>query len=170
MVLVDQHAAHERIIYERLKREREGQGVVTQPLLVPQVVELDGVSLAQVLSVAELLTQLGLVVEGFGEGAVLVREVPAALSGGNVPAMLKDIADDVSELGSLGTIEARLNHVLATFACHHSVRSGRSLRPEEMNALLREMEITPNAGQCNHGRPTFIELKLADIERLFGRS
>jgi DNA mismatch repair protein MutL len=169
MILVDQHAAHERIVYERLKREREGQGVITQPLLVPQVIDLDGTTLANVLSVADLLQQAGLVVESFGEGAALIREVPAALGHGNIPALLRDIADDVSELESITTVEARLNHILATFACHHSVRSGRVLRVEEMNALLREMEVTPNAGQCNHGRPTFIELKLADIERLFGR-
>ncbi len=169
MILVDQHAAHERIVYERLKREREGQGIITQPLLVPQVIDLDGATLANVLSVADLLQQAGLVVESFGEGAALVREVPAALGNGNIPVLLRDIADYVSELENITGIEARLNHVLATFACHHSVRSGRVLRPEEMNALLREMEVTPNAGQCNHGRPTFIELKLADIERLFGR-
>ncbi len=169
MILVDQHAAHERIVYERLKREREGQGVITQPLLVPQVIDLDGVTLANVLSVADLLQKAGLVIESFGDGAAIIREVPAALGNGNILALLRDIADDVSELESITTVEARLNHVLATFACHHSVRSGRVLRPEEMNALLREMEVTPNAGQCNHGRPTFIELKLADIERLFGR-
>ena len=169
MVLVDQHAAHERIVYERLKRERAEQGIATQHLLVPQVIELDGATIGSVLSVAETLAQAGLVVEGFGEGAVVVREVPAALSGGNIPALLKDIADDARELDHLGTIDERLNHVLATFACHHSVRSGRALRPEEMNALLREMEVTPNGGQCNHGRPTFIELQMADIERLFGR-
>jgi DNA mismatch repair protein MutL len=170
MILVDQHAAHERIVYEKLKSERAGQGIVTQPLLVPQVIDLDGATLAHVLSVADLLSQGGLVLESFGEGAVLVREVPAALGGGNIPALLREIADDVSGLESFGTVDAKLNHVLATFACHHSVRSGRTLRPEEMNALLREMEVTPNAAQCNHGRPTFIELKLADIERLFGRS
>ena len=169
MVLVDQHAAHERIVYERLKQERAGQGVITQPLLVPQVVDLDGATLSHLLAVSDLLAQAGLVVEGFGDGAALVREVPAALGGGNIPALLRDIADDAAELENIGTVEARLNHVLATFACHHSVRSGRALRPEEMNALLREMEVTPNGGQCNHGRPTFIELKLADIERLFGR-
>ncbi len=170
MIMVDQHAAHERIVYERLKREREGQGIITQALLVPQVIDLDGGTLAQILSVADLLAKAGLAVEAFGEGAVLVREVPAALGGGNVPALLRDIADDLQELDQLGSVETRLNHILATFACHHSVRSGRVLKPEEMNALLREMEVTPNAGQCNHGRPTFIELKLADIERLFGRS
>ena len=169
MVLVDQHAAHERIVYERLKREREGRGVITQPLLVPQVVDLDSATLSNLLAVSDLLSQAGLVVESFGEGAALVREVPAALGDGNIPALLRDIADDAAELETIGTVEARLNHVLATFACHHSVRSGRALRPEEMNALLREMEVTPNGGQCNHGRPTFIELRLADIERLFGR-
>ena len=169
-ILVDQHAAHERIVYERLKREREGQGIITQPLLVPQVVDLDGITAAQVLSVADLLAKAGLTVEGFGENAVIVREVPAALGGGNIPALLRNIADDLQELGQISALEQKLNHVLATFACHHSVRSGRNLRVEEMNALLREMEITPNAGQCNHGRPTFIELKLSDLERLFGRS
>jgi DNA mismatch repair protein MutL len=170
MILVDQHAAHERIVYERLKREREGAGVITQALLVPQVIELDPATLAQVLAVADVLAQAGLVLESFGEGAVLVREVPAALHGGNLPALLRNVADDSAEIESVSTVEAKLNHMLATFACHHSVRSGRALRPEEMNALLREMEITPNAGQCNHGRPTFIALKLADIERLFGRN
>jgi DNA mismatch repair protein MutL len=168
-ILVDQHAAHERIVYERLKRERAGQGIVTQPLLVPQVVDLDGTTLSNLLSVAEVLSQTGLQVESFGDGAVLVREVPAAIGNGDIPALLRDIADDAAVLENIGTLDARLNHVLATFACHHSVRSGRVLRVEEMNALLREMEVTPNAGQCNHGRPTFIELKLADIERLFGR-
>jgi DNA mismatch repair protein MutL len=168
-ILVDQHAAHERIVYERLKRERAGQGIVTQPLLVPQVVDMDGATLANLLSVADVLQQAGLVVESFGEGAALVREVPAAIGNGNIPALLRDLADDAAELETIGTVEARLNHVLATFACHHSVRSGRVLRIEEMNALLREMEVTPNAGQCNHGRPTFIELKIVDIERLFGR-
>lgn len=168
-ILVDQHAAHERIVYERLKLERGGQGITTQPLLVPQVVDLDGATLANILSVADVLGQAGFVVESFGEGAVLVREVPAAIGNGNIPALLRDIADDAAELETIGTLDARLNHVLATFACHHSVRSGRMLRVEEMNALLREMEVTPNAGQCNHGRPTFIELKMVDIERLFGR-
>jgi DNA mismatch repair protein MutL len=169
-ILVDQHAAHERIVYERLKRERAGQGIITQPLLVPQVVDVDSVTLANLLSVSDLLAQAGLVVESFGDGATLVREVPAAIGNGNIPALLRDIADDAAELESIATIDARLNHVLATFACHHSVRSGRVLRIEEMNALLREMEVTPNSGQCNHGRPTFIELKMTDIERLFGRS
>ena len=169
-ILVDQHAAHERIVYERLKREREGQGVATQPLLVPQVIELDPVAAATVLGMADLLAQAGLKVEGFGENAVIVREVPAALAKADVATLLNAVADEEQDLGQSQTIPERVNHVLATLACHHSIRAGRSLRVEEMNALLREMEVTPNSGQCNHGRPTFIELKLPDIERLFGRS
>jgi DNA mismatch repair protein MutL len=168
-ILVDQHAAHERLVYERLKRERAGQGIVTQALLVPQVVELDSGAVAAISAVEDILVTAGLKVESFGEGAVLVREVPAALSSGNIAAILNDIAGESKELESLTTLEERINHVLGTMACHYSVRAGRTLRPEEMNALLREMEVTPNSGQCNHGRPTFIELKLADVERLFGR-
>jgi DNA mismatch repair protein MutL len=168
-ILVDQHAAHERLVYERLKRERAGQGIISQPLLVPQVVDLDLGAVAAIAAVEDVLAGAGLKTESFGEGAVLVREVPAALSAGNIAAILKDLADDVKELDSLTTIDERINHVLGTMACHYSVRAGRVLRSEEMNALLREMEVTPNSGQCNHGRPTFIELKLGDIERLFGR-
>ena len=169
-ILVDQHAAHERIVYERLKRERAGQGVHTQPLLVPQVIELDPTAAATVLGLADVLADAGLKIEGFGENAVIVREVPAALAKANVATLLNAVADEEQELGKSETIQERINHVLATMACHHSVRAGRILRVEEMNALLREMEVTPNSGQCNHGRPTFIELKLPDIERLFGRS
>jgi DNA mismatch repair protein MutL len=169
-ILVDQHAAHERIVYERLKRERAGQGIITQPLLVPQVVDLDSGAVATIASVEELLAKAGLVTETFGESAVLVREVPAALSNANIASILTDLSDDVRELENTSSIDERINHILATMACHHSVRAGRVLRVEEMNALLREMEITPNSGQCNHGRPTFIELKLSDVERLFGRS
>lgn len=170
MILVDQHAAHERIVYERLKREREGRGVITQPLLVPQVIETDASTFAAVLSVQDLLTVAGLHIDGFGDNALVLREVPAALANADWPHILRAIADEVNELGTLQSLAEKTNHVLATFACHHSVRSGRVLRVEEMNALLRQMEVTPNAGQCNHGRPTFIELKLGDIERLFGRS
>jgi DNA mismatch repair protein MutL len=168
-VLVDQHAAHERLVYERLKRERSERGIETQPLLVPDVVELDPVAVERLAAAAEMLAESGLVLEGFGEGAVLVREVPAAIGKADTAGIVRDIADELSELGVSTSIEDRINHVLATMACHNSVRSGRKLRPEEMNALLREMEATPNSGQCNHGRPTFIELKLADIEKLFGR-
>ena len=168
-VLVDQHAAHERLVYERLKHERAGKGIETQPLLVPAVIDLDPVLVEHLAAAADLLAQSGLVVEAFGEGAVIVREVPAALAKADVAGIVRDLADELSEFGAATTVEQRINHVLATMACHHSVRSGRKLRPEEMNALLREMEATPNSGQCNHGRPTFIELKLSDIERLFGR-
>jgi DNA mismatch repair protein MutL len=168
-VLVDQHAAHERLVYERLKRERAERGIETQPLLVPDVVELDPVDVERLVAAAELLAKSGLVIESFGDGAVLVREVPAAIGKADISGIVRDVADELAELGVSTSIEERINHVLATMACHHSVRSGRKLRAEEMNALLREMEATPNSGQCNHGRPTFIELKLADIEKLFGR-
>jgi DNA mismatch repair protein MutL len=170
MVLVDQHAAHERLVYEKLKREREGRGIARQVLLVPQVIDLEVSTVATLASLADTLAEAGLVLEAFGETAILIREIPAAIGGDHLPALLRDIADDVSELNHADTLQERLNHVLATFACHHSVRAGRALREEEMNALLREMERTPNAGECNHGRPTFVELKLSDIERLFGRS
>ena len=168
-VLVDQHAAHERLVYERLKRERADRGIETQPLLVPEVVELDPVEVERMAAAADMLSRSGLVLEGFGEGAVLVREVPAAIGKADISGIVRDVADELAELGVSTSIEERINHVLATMACHNSVRSGRKLRPEEMNALLREMEATPNSGQCNHGRPTFIELKLSDIEKLFGR-
>jgi DNA mismatch repair protein MutL len=168
-VLVDQHAAHERLVYERLKRERAERRIETQPLLVPQVVDLDPVQVERLSAAAELLSQGGLMLEVFGEGAVIVREVPSAIGKADIQGVVRDVADELAELGVSTSIEERINHVLATMACHNSVRSGRKLRPEEMNALLREMEATPNSGQCNHGRPTFIELKLSDIERLFGR-
>jgi len=168
-VLVDQHAAHERLVYERLKRERAERGIETQPLLVPEVVDLDPVQVERLAGAAEMLAQGGLVLEGFGDGAVIIREVPATIGKADIAGIVRDVADELAELGVTTRVEERINHVLATMACHNSVRSGRRLRPEEMNALLREMEATPNSGQCNHGRPTFIELKLADIEKLFGR-
>ena len=169
IVLVDQHAAHERLVYERLKRERAGAGIATQPLLVPQVVELDPADVERVTGAQDVLAQSGLTVEAFGDGAVLLREIPMALVGADIAGIIKDVADELSELGETTTIDESINHVLSTMACHNSVRSGRKLKPDEMNALLREMEVTPNSGQCNHGRPTFVELKLSDIERLFGR-
>jgi DNA mismatch repair protein MutL len=168
-ILVDQHAAHERLVYERLKRERSDRGIETQPLLVPEVVDLDPIQVERLSAASDLLAKGGLVLEAFGDGAVIIREVPAAIGKADVPGIVKDVADELSELGVSTSLEERINHVLATMACHNSVRSGRKLRPEEMNALLREMEETPNSGQCNHGRPTFIELKLSDIEKLFGR-
>jgi DNA mismatch repair protein MutL len=169
MVLVDQHAAHERLVYERLKREREGQGIAVQPLLVPEVIDLDPVQIERLMTAQDLLGPAGLALEPFGETAVIVREAPAAVAGGDIAGLVRDLADELAVEGTSNTLEERINKVLATMACHHSVRAGRKLKPEEMNALLREMEATPNAGQCNHGRPTFVELKLADIERLFGR-
>ena len=170
VVIVDQHAAHERLVYERLKRERAGQGVARQVLLIPVVVDLDPVDAGRLLDRAALLGDLGLVVEGFGAGAVAVSEAPAALAASaDVAGLVRDLAESLEEWGGALALEDRLDHVLATFACHHSVRAGRRLRPDEMNALLREMEATPLSGQCNHGRPTYVELKLTDIERLFGR-
>lgn len=169
VVLVDQHAAHERLVYERLKAERARTGIARQPLLLPEVVELDPVDADRLMLAADDLATLGLVLESFGPGAVLVREAPSQLAGGNLQRLVRDVADALAEDGTAGSLERRLDHVLATMACHNSVRAGRRLRPEEMDALLREMEVTPNSGQCNHGRPTYVELKLADIERLFGR-
>ncbi|HEY8380730.1 MAG TPA: DNA mismatch repair endonuclease MutL [Microvirga sp.] len=170
IVIVDQHAAHERLVYERLKRERASLGIARQLLLIPEVVDLDPVEADRVLAEAETLASLGLVVEGFGSGAILIREVPSALAGGRIKALLQDVADALTEWGQGGAaVEERLDSVLSRMACHGSIRAGRRMRPEEMNALLREMEATPLSGQCNHGRPTYVELKLGDIERLFGR-
>jgi DNA mismatch repair protein MutL len=170
IVIVDQHAAHERLVYERLKRERAASGIARQILLIPEVVDLDPVEADRVLAEAGTLSGLGLVVESFGPGAVLVREVPSALAGGRIKALVQDVADALAEWGAgSGALEERLDAVLSRMACHGSVRAGRRLQPEEMNALLREMEETPLSGQCNHGRPTYVELKLTDIERLFGR-
>ena len=170
IVIVDQHAAHERLVYERLKRERAASGIARQLLLLPEVVDLDPVDVERVLSEAAALERLGLVVEGFGPGAVLVREVPSALAGGRIKALVQDVADGLAEWEQgAAPVEERLDAVLSRMACHGSVRAGRRLKPDEMNALLREMEATPLSGQCNHGRPTYVELKLADIERLFGR-
>jgi DNA mismatch repair protein MutL len=168
LVLVDQHAAHERLVYERLKREAAQGPVSSQALLIPLVVELPGDEVQRLSEAAPDLARLGLVVEPFGRGAVALREVPAALAGADGAALLSDVAEALAEDGA-GGLGRRLDAVLARVACHGSVRSGRRLRPEEMNALLREMERTPNAGQCNHGRPTFVALQIKDIERLFGR-
>ncbi len=169
IVIVDQHAAHERLVYERLKAERAASGIARQILLVPEVVELDPSEADRLVGEAERLRELGLVVESFGPGAVVVREAPAALAGGDLKRLVADVADALTEWGDTSGLDDRLDAVLSSMACHGSVRSGRRLKPEEMNALLREMESTPMSGQCNHGRPTYVELKLADIERLFGR-
>lgn len=171
IVIVDQHAAHERLVYERLKRERASSGIARQLLLIPEVVDLDPVDADRVLAEASSLESLGLVVEPFGHGALLVREVPSALAGGPIKALVQDVADALAEWGqgAANPLEERLDAVLSLMSCHGSIRAGRRMRPEEMNALLREMEATPLSGQCNHGRPTYVELKLTDIERLFGR-
>ncbi|MBV8448785.1 MAG: DNA mismatch repair endonuclease MutL [Hyphomicrobiales bacterium] len=170
LVIVDQHAAHERLVYERLKRERAARGIERQIMLTPEIVDLDASDCAKLLAQAELLEGLGLVVEPFGPGAIAIREAPAALAPGKLRRLIMDLIDSFDEWGTAAAaLERKLDHVLATMACHGSVRSGRRLRAEEMDALLREMEKTPGADVCNHGRPTFIVLKLADIERLFGR-
>jgi DNA mismatch repair protein MutL len=171
IVIVDQHAAHERLVYERLKRERAMSGIGRQLLLIPEVVDLDPVDADRVMAETSALESLGLVLEPFGPGALLVREVPSALAGGRIKALVQDVADALAEWGQGGSspLEERLDAVLSRMSCHGSVRAGRRMKPEEMNALLREMEVTPLSGQCNHGRPTYVELKLADIERLFGR-
>lgn len=169
IVIVDQHAAHERLVYERLKRERATRSIARQMQLIPVIIELDPNEAQKLVDRAPILAELGLVIEAFGHGAIAVSEVPSALADGDITALVRDLVDSMEDWGATLALEDRLDHVLATFACHHSVRAGRKLRPEEMNALLREMEVTPFAGQCNHGRPTYVELKLADIERLFGR-
>ena len=169
IVIVDQHAAHERIVHERIRRQLEGNGVARQGLLIPEVVELDEAAAARLLARRDELETLGLVVEPFGRGAVLVRETPALLGKLDAAGLIRDLADDLAEYDEALSLAARLGDVCATMACHSSVRAGRSLNSEEMNALLREMEATPHSGQCSHGRPTYVELKLADIEKLFGR-
>ena len=169
VVIVDQHAAHERLVYERMKTEMEQGGVARQGLLLPEVVELDPAEADRVIARADDLAALGLVVEAFGPGAVLVREVPALLGETDVQGLVRDIADDLAETGQTLALTERLQEVCSTMACHGSVRAGRRLTAPEMNALLRQMEATPHSGQCNHGRPTYVELKLFDIERLFGR-
>ena len=169
IVIVDQHAAHERLVYERMKKAIAARGVARQILLIPEVVELDEAEAERLVARAEELAELGFVLEGFGDGAVVVREVPAIFGKLDVPGLVQDLADDLSELDEALSLKERLEHVCGTIACHGSVRAGRRLTGEEMNALLREMEATPHSGQCNHGRPTYVELKLSDIERLFGR-
>jgi DNA mismatch repair protein MutL len=171
LVLVDQHAAHERLVYERLKREAASGPVPSQALLIPLVVEMPEAEAQRLADAAPDLARIGLVVEPFGRGAVALRELPAALGQADGAALLRDVAEALAEAGGQGpeAVARRRDAVLSRAACHGSVRSGRRLRPEEMNALLREMEQTPHAGQCNHGRPTFVTLRLQDIERLFGR-
>ncbi len=169
IVIVDQHAAHERLVYERMKKAMAERGVTRQILLIPEVVELDEAEAERLAARAGELAELGFVLEGFGSGAVVVREVPAIFGKLDAGGLVRDLADDLSEMDEALSLKEKLEDVCGTIACHGSVRSGRRLTAEEMNALLREMEATPHSGQCNHGRPTYVELKLTDIERLFGR-
>lgn len=168
LVIVDQHAAHERIVYETLKSGM-ANGIPSQLLLVPEIIDMPEEDVNRLAGFAEDFEKLGLEIEAFGPGAIAVRATPALLGETNSKQLLRDLADEIAEWNSAEGLEAKLHHVAATMACHGSVRSGRILKPQEMDALLRQMENTPNSGQCNHGRPTFIELDLKDIERLFGR-
>ncbi len=169
LVIVDQHAAHERLVYERLKTALEKTGVARQLLLIPEIVELDEADVERLVARAEELARYVLAIEQFGPGAVAVRETPALMGEIDGGALVRDLAEHMAEWDEALPLERRLLHVASTMACHGSVRAGRRLKPEEMNALLREMERTPSSGQCNHGRPTYVEIKLTDIERLFGR-
>ena len=169
LVIVDQHAAHERLVYEKMKIDLKEGGIKRQVLLIPEVVDLEHVKIQRLLGLKDDFARLGLILEKFGEGAILVREIPSILGDINVKNLVIDIVDELEEFGSSTVLEDKLGHICGTIACHSSVRSGRTLRVEEMNALLREMEATPHSGQCNHGRPTYVELKLSDIEKLFGR-
>jgi DNA mismatch repair protein MutL len=171
LVLVDQHAAHERLVYERLKKEQAESGIRRQLLLIPVIVDLDPVAADRLLASKDTLAELGLGLDSFGLGAVAVAEIPAQLKQADLPRLVRDLADLLADdsANPAEGLARRLDQILATFACHHSVRAGRHLRVDEMNALLREMEATPGSGQCNHGRPTFITLSLADLERLFAR-
>lgn len=169
MVIVDQHAAHERLVYERLKRQMAETGIKAQALLIPEIVELSPTDASRLLEISDDLTALGLTIEPFGGTAIAVRETPAILGNVSAAALLRDVLDELADLGQSQSLRAKMDAILSRMACHGSIRSGRQMRAEEMNALLREMEATPHSGQCNHGRPTYVELKLADIERLFGR-
>ena len=170
MVIVDQHAAHERLVYERLKTQLAAKGVAAQALLIPEIVELRPGEAAILLDAAQDLARFGLSIEPFGGTAVAVRETPAILGEVNASALLHDVLDELTAQGHTAAVQDRIDAILSRISCHGSIRSGRRMRPEEMNALLREMEATPHSGQCNHGRPTYVELKLKDIERLFGRT
>ena len=169
LVIVDQHAAHERLVYERLKAALANGGVATQGLLIPVIVNLDEDDAEGLIETAAELSELGLVLEGFGAGAVVVRETPALLGDTDIEGLVRDLAAEIRAEGSARSLKDRLEAIASRMACHGSVRSGRRLTGEEMNALLRQMEATPYSGQCNHGRPTYVSLKLSDIERLFGR-
>lgn len=170
MVIVDQHAAHERLVYERIKEQLAQSGISGQGLLIPDIVDMPEEDVNRLMDHAEALSKFGLTIEAFGPGAIAVRETPAILGEVNSAKLLADLVDEIAEWGSASLVGEKIDHVAATMACHGSVRSGRRLLPDEMNRLLRDMEATPNSGQCNHGRPTYVELKLSDIDRLFGRT
>ncbi|MEM9968278.1 MAG: DNA mismatch repair endonuclease MutL [Pseudomonadota bacterium] len=170
MVIVDQHAAHERLIYEKLKEQMAQTGVSTQALLIPEIIELSREDRARLLEFAATLAQLGFSIEAFGGNAIAVRETPAILGQVNATALIHDILDELADQDDSSLLKLKINAILSRIACHGSIRAGRRMRAEEMNALLREIEATPHSGQCNHGRPTYVELKLTDIERLFGRT
>lgn len=170
IVIVDQHAAHERLVYEKLKTQMAGNHVPSQALLIPEIVELTEADAARLLDEAEALSLLGLVIEPFGGGAVAVRETPAILGQVDAQRLIRDVVDELADQDSSASVREKIDAILSRVACHGSIRSGRRMRGEEMNALLREMEATPHSGQCNHGRPTYVELRLSDIERLFGRT
>ena len=170
IVIVDGHAAHERLVYEKLKTQMAENGVAAQALLIPDIIEMSDGDAAQLLAHADDLTKFGLTIEPFGGGAIAVRETPAILGEVNAEAMLRDILDELDDQGSSTLVQEKLEAILSRVACHGSIRTGRRMRAEEMNALLRDMENTPRSGQCNHGRPTYVELRLSDIERLFGRT
>ncbi|WP_026352506.1 DNA mismatch repair endonuclease MutL [Yoonia vestfoldensis] len=170
IVIVDGHAAHERLVYEKLKSQMATNGVAAQALLIPEIVELSDHETAALLDIADDLARLGLTIEPFGGNAIAVRETPAILGEINAAAMLRDILDELADQGDSASLQARIDAILSRVACHGSIRTGRRMQAAEMNALLREMEATPHSGQCNHGRPTYVELKLSDIERLFGRT
>ncbi len=169
VVIVDQHAAHERLLHERLKDQLEADGIKRQALLLPEVVDVGEDGARRLTARAAELADMGLVLEPFGLGAVVVRETPAVLGEVDIQGLVRDLADELAEMGDHLSLKEKVEEVCGTLACHTSVRAGRRLSVEEMNALLRQMEATPHSGQCNHGRPTYVELKLADIERLFGR-
>lgn len=169
IIIVDQHAAHERLVYERMKKHMTEGQVPRQALLLPEVIEIEEDAVARLMTRQEELSKLGLIFDAFGDGAIVVREVPALLGDTDIHGLIRDLADELAELNQALALKEKLEEVCSTMACHGSVRAGRRLATAEMNALLREMEATPHSGQCNHGRPTYVELKLGDVERLFGR-
>jgi DNA mismatch repair protein MutL len=169
LVIVDQHAAHERLVLERMRRAMADSGVLSQALLLPEVVELEEAACDRLEARASELAEFGLDLERFGPAAILVRGTPAMLGSGDVKSLIEDLADELAAYDEALSLKERLDHVAATMACHGSVRAGRILSVAEMNALLREMEVTPHSGQCNHGRPTWVKLGHGDIEKLFGR-